>query len=164
MAKIKTAKVVANPETGVMVTPRVNNPEYGVIRIDQVVISTVNNYRQARKRTAFISGTVAQLEMEEWQDGDEYDAGLIQKRMSFDKFYESQKDPMKIPATDTEPEKILLFDEDGNISETGKQAYSEYVFIEDATLATHQLDVWVKPLPKTVEKKAKLNVTGLQDL
>ena len=163
MARIKSAVVVANPTTGEIVTPRENNPTYGVIRIDQVITTTVNNYRNKQTRTAFISGETEDLLDDEYQAGEVYGVGFIQRKMSFTPFYDGQQ-PILIPANDDNPEKIILFDENGNKSETGKQAYAENVWVDGATLATHKLDVWVKPLPKTVEKKAKLNVTGLQDL
>lgn len=118
-------KVVAHPETGNVITPSSNNPEYGTFRVDSENRSLENGFVNISKRSAFIRGRISDLEQLGLTAGKVL-PGRIQKRESFDPFYDDQ-DPKINPTTG----EVVLTD--------GKQTYLEFVYTSDAKAP----DVWV---------------------
>lgn len=129
--------IKAHPETGNIITPSSNNPEYGTIRVDKSTQSFNNGFFQISNRTAFIRGRItdltAMVEGLNLSDGSTMEGKII-KRESFNPFYEGQ-DPKINPSTG----EIVLTD--------GKPTYLEYMFTQDAGLT----DAWVENVTQASE-------------
>lgn len=97
-------KIVAHPESGQIITPRSNNPEYGVIRVDTVLNGSAGiaralsgDFANLGSKTAFIGGRVADLEKLNLKAGQKL-PGTVQRKLSRTAFYEGQE-PVKNPTT-----------------------------------------------------------------
>lgn len=125
-------KVIAHPETSLVITPSVNNPEYGTFRVDSEHKSLENGFVNIQKRSAFIRGRVSDLTQLGLVAGMKLPGNIIKKE-SFDPFYESQ--PAKI---NPQTKEVILTN--------GKETYLEYQYTElkDAK------DVWVDSTPVEV--------------
>lgn len=117
--------VVAHPESGNVITPSSNNPEYGTFRVDTVNKSLENGFVNISKRSAFIRGRITDLESL-GLSANQTLPGKIQKMESFEPFYEGQE-PKINPTTQ---EQVLT---DGKIS------YIQFEYTSDAKA----LDIWV---------------------
>lgn len=134
-------KVIAHPESGNVITPSSRNPEYGTFRVDSENRSLENGFVNISKRTAFIRGKISDLETLGLRAGQVL-PGRIQKRESFDPFYEDQE-PKINPST----QEVVLTN--------GQESYLEYVYTSDAKAS----DVWVDNADAeelTEEAKAEL--------
>lgn len=134
-------KVIAHPESGNVITPSSKNPEYGTFRVDSENRSLENGFVNISKRTAFIRGKISDLETLGLRAGQVL-PGRIQKRESFDPFYDDQE-PKINPSTN---EVILT---------NGQESYLEYVYTSDVKAS----DVWVDNAEAeelTEEAKAEL--------
>lgn len=103
MSKSSKATVMAHPSTGAIITPRKNNPEYGVIRVDQETVSMENGFLNKSNRTAWIGGKVSDLESLNLKEGSAL-PGKIVRRESHTPFYEGQS-PKINPSTNEVIEK-----------------------------------------------------------
>jgi len=72
-------KVVASPDGKVVVASK-NNPEYGSVRVEQTrAMIDEAGFLRRQKVSAFIPGTVADLEGMKWANGQEIDGKIIIK-------------------------------------------------------------------------------------
>lgn len=111
-------KVIAHPETGVVVTQNVNNPEYGTIRVDSETITfSQDGFMNKSRRTAFIRGEYKLLVSLGLKDGMSL-PGKIIKKESYKPFFEGQS-PKINPSTG---EVVLT---------NGRETYLQFVYTED---------------------------------
>lgn len=111
-------KVIAHPETGVVVTQNVNNPEYGTIRVDSETITfSQDGFMNKSRRTAFIRGEYKLLVSLGLKDGMSL-PGKIIKKESYKPFFEGQS-PKINPTTG---EVVLT---------NGRETYLQFVYTED---------------------------------
>ena len=127
------AKIVAHPETGALITPSVNKPEFGSIRIDSQQKVFSNGFMSVQKRTAFVSGLITDLETMNLRDGMTL-PGKIIRIESFSPFYTAgvngatrTQDPKINPQTG----EIVLTD--------GRPTYLNFVYTEDKSAQ----DYWI---------------------
>lgn len=120
-------KVAKHPDTGAIITPSVNNPDYGTIRVDSVHTSMENGFLNIQKRSAFIRGSIANLEACNFTEGKAL-PGLIQRRESFEPFYEGQV--AKINPTTQEP-----------VLKDGREVFMEHVYTSNPKAPDY---VWVE--------------------
>ena len=72
-------KVIVRAYEGKVVVPSKNNPEYGSIRLEQIVNTMQNGFLTPKKRTCFMNGKVSDLEALGWVDGQGIDGHIIIK-------------------------------------------------------------------------------------
>lgn len=115
----------SHPTTNALITPSVNKPEWGTVRLssEQTVFS--NNMMNKSTRSAFIRGKIVELEQVFKTAGQIFPGKIIYKN-SFTPLYEGHKP--KINPTTKEP---VLTD--------GKMSYFESVYTEDS----NAVDYWV---------------------
>lgn len=130
-------KVATHPVTGNVITPSENNPEWGTVRVDSENISFSNGMMNVSKRSAFIRGRVAHLELMKFRAGQTL-KGKIQKQESFEPFYENQ--PPKINPTTQE---VVLTN--------GRETYLQFQYVEDE----NALDLWIAETPVEQEETAQ---------
>ena len=133
--------VIAHPETGLVITPSSNNPEYGTFRVDSENRSLENGFVNISKRSAFIRGRIVDLETLGLKAGQTL-AGKIRRKESFHPFYEGQE-PKINPTT----KEVVLTD--------GQETYLEFEYTADAKAP----DLWVDnsaPEEQTTEAQAEL--------
>lgn len=115
-----SVKVVAHPTTGQVITPSVNNPEWGTFRVDSVHTSFENGIVNVQKRSAFIRGKLEHLNGLKLKDGLVL-PGQIIKKESYEPFYEGQ--PCKIyPSGERQGQPVLT---------NGRETYLEYEYTQD---------------------------------
>ena len=122
---VKKSVVVKHPETGLVITPSVNKPEFGTIRIDQEASVFNNGFFAVQKRTAFVRGRITDLESLGLKDGSTLDGKIIRKE-SFEPFYEKQK---KSPKINPQTNEVILTD--------GRPTYLEFEYTEDKNASDH---------------------------
>lgn len=122
---VKKPVVVKHPETGLVITPSINKPEFGTIRIDQEVDVFNNGFFAVQKRTAFVRGRITDLESLGLKDGTILDGKIIRKE-SFEPFYENQE-----PKINPQTKEVILTD--------GRPTYLEFEYTEDKNAS----DYWV---------------------
>lgn len=111
-------KVVAHPETGVVVTQNANKPDYGTIRVDSEAITFGSDgFMNKSRRTAFIRGEYKLLLSLGLKDGMSL-PGKIIKKESYKPFYDGQS-PKINPSTG---EVVLT---------NGRETYLQFVYTED---------------------------------
>lgn len=120
---VKKSVVVKHPETGLVITPSVNKPEFGTIRIDQEASVFTNGFFAVQKRTAFVRGRITDLESLGLKDGSTLDGKIIRKE-SFEPFYENQE-----PKINPQTNEVILTD--------GRPTYLEFVYTEDKDASDH---------------------------
>ena len=120
---VKKAVVVKHPETGLIITPSVNKPEFGTIRIDQEANVFNNSFFVVQKRTAFVRGRITDLESLGLKDGSTLDGKIIRKE-SFEPFYENQE-----PKINPQTNEVILTD--------GRPTYLEFEYTEDKNASDH---------------------------
>lgn len=120
---VKKPVVVKHPETGLVITPSVNKPEFGTIRIDQEVNVFNNGFFAVQKRTAFVRGRITDLESLGLKDGSTLDGKIIRKE-SFEPFYENQE-----PKINPQTNEVILTD--------GRPTYLEFEYTEDKDASDH---------------------------
>lgn len=130
---VKKAVVVKHPETGLIITPSVNKPEFGTIRIDQETSVFNNGFFAVQKRTAFVRGRITDLESLGLKDGSTLDGKIIRKE-SFEPFYENQE-----PKINPQTNEVVLTD--------GRPTYLEFEYTEDKDASDH----WVAEYDEVAE-------------
>lgn len=133
--------VIAHPETGNVITPSSNNPEYGTFRVDSIDKSLENGFVNINKRSAFIRGRITDLSSLDLKAGQTL-PGKIQKQESFDPFYDGQE-PKINPTTN----EVVLTD--------GKETYLQFEYTANAKA----LDIWVDnsaPVEQTQDAQEQL--------
>ena len=120
---VKKPVVVKHPETGLVITPSVNKPEFGTIRIDQETNVFSNGFFAVQKRTAFVRGRITDLESLGLKDGSTLDGKIIRKE-SFEPFYENQE-----PKINPQTNEVILTD--------GRPTYLEFEYTEDKNASDH---------------------------
>ena len=120
---VKKTVIVKHPETGLVITPSVNKPEFGTIRIDQEANVFNNGFFAVQKRTAFIRGRITDLESLGLKDGSTLDGKIIRKE-SFEPFYENQE-----PKINPQTNEVILTD--------GRPTYLEFEYTEDKDASDH---------------------------
>jgi len=86
-------KVVADLTTGSVIVQSQNNPEYGYVRVEQVVsIIDSNQFLRRKVRSALIHGLVADLKLEKYYNGQELPGNIVVEE-SMEPF--NQKNPEK---------------------------------------------------------------------
>ena len=121
---MKKVTVVAHPETGHVITPSSNNPEYGTFRVDTVSKSLEGGFVNINKRSAFIRGKIEDLQGLGLKADMKLD-GCIKKQEAFEPFYADQE-PKINPTT----EEVVLTD--------GRETYLQFEYTADPKA----LDVW----------------------
>jgi hypothetical protein len=109
-------KIVANPETGLVITPS-KNPEWGVIRVDSEQKSFANGIFSTGRRVAFIRGKIEDLEGAGFKAGQVL-PGKIVKHESFVPHYEGQ-----VAKTNPQTGTVVLTN--------GLPTYLKFDFVED---------------------------------
>lgn len=120
---VKKSVVVKHPETGLVITPSVNKPEFGTIRIDQEANVFTNGFFAVQKRTAFVRGRITDLESLGLKDDSTLDGKIIRKE-SFEPFYENQE-----PKINPQTNEVILTD--------GRPTYLEFEYTEDKDASDH---------------------------
>ena len=129
----KKPVVVKHPETGLVITPSINKPEFGTIRIDQEVDVFNNGFFSIQKRTAFVRGKITDLEARGLKHGTILDGKIIRKE-SFKPFYENQE-----PKINPQTKEVILTD--------GRPTYLEFEYTEDKNAS----DYWVAESDEVAE-------------
>lgn len=112
--------VAVHPETGAVITPSTNKPEFGTIRLDsQCVVVSRGGFLDIQKRSAFIRGRVEILESLGLKDHQMMQGKIIREE-SFEPFWDGQE-PKINPTT----QEIVLLDD--------KPVYMQHVYTEDMT-------------------------------
>lgn len=75
MSKVK---IVASQE-GVVVRPNENKKDWGFIRVQQTVVTLEGGFRRENKRSALITGKLAELMSDGYRDGQELKGQIIVK-------------------------------------------------------------------------------------
>ena len=119
------AKIVAHPETGLLITPSVNKPEFGSIRIDSQQKVFSNGFMSVQKRTAFVSGRIEDLETMNLRAGMVL-PGKIIRIESFSPFYTAGVNG----ATRTQESKINPTTGEEVLTD-GRPTYLNFVYTED---------------------------------
>lgn len=128
-----SVKVAVHPETGNIITPSVNNPEWGTIRVDSENTSFSGGIMNVSKRSAFIRGRIEHLEAAGFRAGQTLQ-GKIQKQESFKPFFVEGENG----ATKTQDPKINP--STGEVVLTnGKETFIQFEYVEDEKA----LDIWV---------------------
>lgn len=134
---VKKPVVVKHPETGLIITPSVNKPEFGTIRIDQEANVFNNGFFAVQKRTVFVGGRITDLESLGLKDGSTLDGKIIRKE-SFKPFYENQE-----PKINPQTNEVILTD--------GRPTYLQFEYTEDKDASDH----WVTE-PNEVSETADI--------
>ena len=119
------AKIVAHPETGLLITPSVNKPEFGSIRIDSQQKVFSNGFMSVQNRTAFVSGRIEDLETMNLRAGMVL-PGKIIRIESFSPFYTAGVNG----ATRTQESKINPTTGEEVLTD-GRPTYLNFVYTED---------------------------------
>jgi len=91
-------KITKHPETGAIITPNPNKPEYGSVRVDQEVKTFTNGFLNRTNRVAFIGGRLEDLNEMGFKDGQKLPGKIVVKEQ-LEPFYEGQG-PKINPETD----------------------------------------------------------------
>ena len=91
-------KITKHPETGAIITPNSNKPEYGSVRVDQEVKTFTNGFLNRTNRVAFIGGRLEDLNKMGYKDGQKLPGKIVVKEQ-LEPFYPGQ-DPKINPETD----------------------------------------------------------------
>ena len=127
------AKIVAHPETGLLITPSVNKPEFGSIRIDSQQKVFSNGFMSVQKRTAFVSGRIEDLETMNLRAGMVL-PGKIIRIESFSPFYTAGVNG----ATRTQEPKINPTTGEEVLTD-GRPTYIKFMYVEDKNAQ----DYWI---------------------
>lgn len=111
---MNTVSVVAHPETGAIITPSSNNPEWGTVRVDAKSVEFNNGIMNTRNRTAFIRGEIKNLQQIFTRAGQVLHGKII-KETSSEPFYTGQK-----PVINPQTGEVVL--------RNGREFYQNYVF------------------------------------
>lgn len=123
MSKSTKVTVVAHPETGAVITPRKNNPEYGVIRLDQESVSMENGYLNKSNRTAWLGGKIEDLQSLNLKAGSTLPGKIVRKE-SHTPFYEGQS-----PKINPQTSEVVLKD--------GKEVYMQDMYTDDLDASSY---------------------------
>lgn len=126
--------VVAHPVTGLIITPSVNNPEYGKIRLDQEVRVFNNGFMSIQKRTAFVAAKIEDLESLKLRVGSIMEGKII-KIESFSPQYEGHT-PKINPTTG---EVVLT---------NGRETYLTFKYVENPKA----MDTWIEEEEEVLEE------------
>ena len=127
------AKIVAHPETGLLITPSVNKPEFGSIRVDSQQKVFSNGFMSVQKRTAFVSGRIEDLKTMNLRAGMVL-PGKIIRIESFSPFYTAGVNG----ATRTQESKINPTTGEEVLTD-GRPTYLNFVYTEDKNAQ----DYWI---------------------
>lgn len=145
-----SVKVAKHPETGNIITPSTNNPEWGTIRVDSENKSFAGGILNVSKRSAFIRGKISDLESLGLREGQML-PGKIQKQESFQPFYVAGQNG----ATTTQNPKINPTT--GEVVLTnGRETYLQFEYVEDPNAP----DIWVNESPAEVAENAQEALAG----
>ena len=134
--------VVAHPETKELVTLR-NNPEFGVVRVDQEVTQMEKGFLQTQKRSAFIGGKASDLKAFFTKEGQTLPGNIV-VRESFEPFYEGQE-----PKINPRTAEVFLKD--------GKPVFRESVYTDDKEASLY---TWVAaPAEEAIAETANAGQT-----
>lgn len=131
--------VMSHPDTGNVITPSSNNPEYGTIRVDSTQKVFTNGFFSFQKRSAFIRGKIEDLQKAGFSEGQQLQ-GKIQRQESFNPFYEGQS-----PKINPETEEEVLTN--------GKLTYLQFEYTDNANAP----DVWVENAIEVAEEAPNVN-------
>lgn len=133
----KFVTVATNPTTGLVITPSVNKPTWGSIRVDSVHVTMENGLINRNKRSAFLRGLITDLEAIGYSAGQQIPGQIIRKE-SFTPFYVAgvngatkTQDPKINPTTKA----VVLTDD--------RETYLESEFTQNLEAT----DVWIGELP-----------------
>lgn len=117
MAKQMFVTVGTHPETGVVITPNPNKPDFGTIRLDQEVVTVRNNFINKSKRSVFVAGNIEVLKSLDYKAGQLIPGKIIMEE-SFEPFYDGQSPKINPTTKDV-------------ITKEGKPVYFQYILTED---------------------------------
>lgn len=129
-------KVIAHPETGNVITPNPNKPEFGTVRLDQTVISRENGFINRSSRTSFLHGKIEDLELMDWKAGQVINGKIVRKQ-SYEPFYEGQTPKIYPSGHPRAGESVLT---------NGRESYFQDIYTEDMDA----YDGWVSATPEQV--------------
>jgi len=142
-------KVVAHPETGLIITPSTKTEGFGTIRVDSINRSMEGGFLNVSRRTAFIRGRMEDLEGLGLKAGQALQ-GRIQKKESFNPFYEGQTSKQY-------PEGAIV---NGvavggqAVLTNGRETYLQYEY----TANPDAHDVWVGETPEGVSQNVEASM------
>lgn len=88
---MNTVIVKSHPESGLVITPSKNNPEWGTIRVEQTSFTMTNGILNKSTRVAFLRGKIADFKALDLKAEKAYPIhGKLAVRESFEPFYEGQ--------------------------------------------------------------------------
>lgn len=122
---MNTVTVVAHPETGKIITPSSNNPDWGTVRVDSESVEFTNGILNKRNRTAFIRGEIKNLAGVFTRAG-QIMQGKIVKHTSKTPFYKGQN-PVMNPTTS----EVVMRD--------GAPFYQNYEFTTDLSATDNEV-------------------------
>lgn len=136
-------KVASHPATGLVITPSVNKPLFGTVRVDSENVSLENGFMNKSKRSAFIRGSIVDLTSLGLTAG-KVMPGKIVKKESYNPFFEGQS-PKINPTT---AEVVLT---------NGRETYLQY----DYTADQNAPDLWIGETTLVVSEQVE-NALGRQ--
>lgn len=151
-------KVIAHPETNLVITPSTKTEGFGTIRVDSTHKSFEGGFLNVSNRTAFIRGRMEDLEGLGLRAGQTLQ-GVIVKKESFEPFYEGQT-PKQYPEGAMKEGQPVGGQ---TILTNGKETYLQYEYTSNPKALA---DVWVGETPEGVsaqaeeELEAQTNGTG----
>jgi len=125
-----SVRVTKHPETGAVVTPSKNKPEYGTIRVEETGLRFNGGFANATRRSAFIRGKVADLSS--LAAGQELPGKILAKE-SFEPWFKGQS-PKINPSTS----QAHLVD--------GRKVYLQYEYTEDMSMQDSLIKASGKPV------------------
>lgn len=127
----KRPQITAHPETGEIVIPNPNKPEFGSVRIDQEVSSMEDGFLNRQHRVAFLGGRVEDLEAMGFKAGQTL-PGKIVIQEATTPFYDGQQ-----PKINPQTEEVLTT----NGQEIYRQAkYTDNLNASDSLLSHDTVD------------------------
>jgi hypothetical protein len=117
MSNFKNPTIVAHPETNEVVTQNPNKPEYGSIRVDQIITTMENGFLNRSKRVAFIGGKLEDLKELGYKANQVLPGKLVVKE-STTPFYAGQS-----PKINPETGEVML--------SNGQEIYRQTVYTSD---------------------------------
>jgi hypothetical protein len=149
MSKVSKVTVVAHPQTKLVITPRKNKPEYGVIRVDQTINSMENGYVNIQKRVAWLGGKITDLQTLGLKEGSTLPGKIVRKE-SFSPFYEGQD--AKINPTTGEV-----------VKKEGKNVFMQDIYTDDLNAPSYEF-ISEEKLEVVVEETPTTNGNGEQEI
>jgi hypothetical protein len=146
MSNFKNPTIVAHPVTSEVVTQNPDKPDYGSIRVDQVITTMENGFLNRSKRVAFIGGKLEDLKELGYKAGQVLPGKNVIKE-STTPFYDRQQ-----PKINPKTGEVVTIN--------GQEIYRQTVYTADA----HAQDELVQHDRVTVNTPAEMVSAGLPSI